>query len=91
MPSETITLIPPTRSLRVDFYSLAEEFLAEGDAQYRETIADCEGFIQQCSDEAAGCSLAPGRVPQSTFWLVRDGQRILGCSRLRHTLTAYLE
>jgi predicted acetyltransferase len=91
MPSENITLIQPTRSVRDDFYSLAEEFLAEVDARYCETIADFEGSIQKCLDEAVGRNLAPGRVPQSTFWLVRDGQRILGCSRLRHTLNAFLE
>ena len=91
MLNETIRLIEPTLSLRADFYSLAEEFLAEGDQRYREAIADFEGFIQLCSDETVGRNLAPGRVPQSAFWLIRDGQRILGCSRLRHTLNAFLE
>jgi predicted acetyltransferase len=91
MSNETIRLIEPTLSLRADFYSLAEEFLAEGDQRYREAIADFEGFIQLCSNEAVGRNLAPGRVPQSTFWLVRDGPKILGCSRLRHTLNAFLE
>ncbi|HEX9274487.1 MAG TPA: GNAT family N-acetyltransferase [Candidatus Binatia bacterium] len=91
MLNETIRLIEPTLSLRADFYSLAEEFLAEGDQRYHEAIRDFESFIQLCSDEAVGRNLAPGRVPQSTFWLVRDGQRILGCSRLRHTLNAFLE
>jgi predicted acetyltransferase len=91
MQNETPTLIEPTLILRDDFYALAEEFLAEGDQRYGEAIADFEGFVQLCSDEAVGSNLAPGRVPQSTFWLVRDGQRILGCSRLRHTLNAFLE
>ena len=91
MSNETIKLIEPTLSLRADFYSLAEEFLAEGDQRYREAIADFEGFIRLCSDEAAGRNLATGRVPQSTFWLIRDEQRILACSRLRHTLNAFLE
>jgi predicted acetyltransferase len=91
MQNETPTLIEPTLILRDDFYALAEEFLAEGDQRYGEAIADFEGFVQLCSDEAVGSNLAPGRVPQSTFWLVHDGQRILGCSRLRHTLNAFLE
>jgi predicted acetyltransferase len=91
MLNETLTLIEPTLILRDDFCSLADEFLAEGDQRCREAIADFEGFIQRCSNDALGRTLAPGRVPQSTFWLVRDGQRILGCSRLRHTLNAFLE
>jgi predicted acetyltransferase len=91
MSNETITLIRPTLTLRDDFYSLGEEFLADGDERYRETIGDFEGFINLCSDEAVRRNLAPGRVPQSTFWLVRNEQRILACSRLRHTLNPYLE
>ena len=91
MSNETIRLIEPTLSLRADFYSLAEEFLAEGDQRYREAIADFEGFIQRCADEAVGRNLPAGRVPQSIFWLVRNEQRILACSRLRHTLNTFLE
>ena len=91
MSNETTRLIEPTLSLKDDFYSLAEEFLAEGDQRYQEAIRDFEGFIQLCSDEAVGRNLEPGRVPQSTFWLVCNEQRILGCSRLRHILNAFLE
>jgi predicted acetyltransferase len=91
MAHEIIKLIEPTPSLTDDFYALAEEFSAEGDQRYQRAIADFDRFMQQCSDEAVGHNLAAGRVPQSTFWLVRGGQRILGCSRLRHTLNAFLE
>jgi predicted acetyltransferase len=91
MQNETLTLVEPTLILRDDFCAVAEEFMVEGDQRYREAIADFEGFIQLCSDEAVGRNLTPGRVSQSTFWLVRDGPRILGCSRLRHTLNAFLE
>jgi len=91
MSNETIRLIEPTLSLRTDFCSLAEEFLAEGDQRYRESIGDFERFIQLCSDEAVGRNLAPGRVPQSTFWLIRGEQKLLACSRLLHSLNAFLE
>ena len=91
MSNEAITLIEPILSLKDDFHFLAEEYLAEGDQRYQEAIRDFEGFIQLCSDEAVGRNLEPGRVPQSTFWLVRNEQRILGCSRLRHILNAFLE
>jgi predicted acetyltransferase len=91
MSNETLTLIEPTSLLKDDFYALTDEFLAEGDQRYREAIKDFERFIRLCSDEVLGRNLALGRVPQSTFWLVRDGERILGCSRLRHTLNEFLE
>ncbi len=91
MPNEILILIKPTLILKADFCSLAEEFLAEDDERYREATADFEEFVRLCSDEAVGRNLAPGRVQQSTFWLVQNEQRILACSRLRHTLTPYLE
>ena len=91
MLNETLTLVEPTLTLRDDFCSLAEEFFAEGDARYREATADLEEFVRLCSDEAVGRNLAPGRVPQTTFWLARNEQRILACSRLRHTLNPFLE
>jgi predicted acetyltransferase len=91
MPSETIRLIEPTVNFKEDFYALAEEFTAEGDDRYRDVITNFESFIQQCANEAAGLNLAPERVPQSTFWLVRNDRRILACSRVRHVLNAYLK
>jgi predicted acetyltransferase len=91
MANEAIHLIEPTYRLRDDFYSLAEEFSTEGNQQYQEATRDFEKFMQFCADEAAGRNLAPGRVPQTTFWLVEDNRKILGCSRLRHTLNAFLE
>ena len=87
----TITPIGPTLCLKEEFYSLAGEFLAEGDARYRDPSADFDSFIQLCADEPVGRNLAPGRGSAEYIWPVRDGQRILGCSRLRHTLKAYLE
>jgi hypothetical protein len=40
MSNETLTLIQPTLTLKDNFCSLADEFLAEGDQRYREAIAD---------------------------------------------------
>jgi predicted acetyltransferase len=91
MSNETVTLTKPTLDLREDFRALAEELIAAGDDRYKEPITDFEAFIQLCADEAIGRNLAPGRVPQSTFWLVRNEKRILACSRLRHKLNTYLE
>jgi predicted acetyltransferase len=91
MSNESITLIEATLHLTAAFYSLAEEFLADGDSRYRDAVTDFERFIQLCTDEAAGRKLAPGRVPQSTFWLIQNEQKILACSRLRHALNAFLQ
>lgn len=91
MPMEDIRLIEPTSRLAEDFCAMAAEFLAEGNDRYREAIADVGKFLEWCANGVVGADLPPGLVPWSTFWLVRDNQRILGCCRLRHQLNAHLE
>jgi predicted acetyltransferase len=85
-----IVLIKPTLKLAADFHRLADEHLAHGDNRYAEAALDVAAFITMCEAHDAGRSLPPGWVPQSTFWLVRNGERILGCSRVRHTLSTSL-
>ena len=70
---------------------MATEFLAEGDDRYRQAMGDIGKFVEWCAKGVIGADLPPDRVPWSTFWLVRDKERILGCCRLRHRLNAYLE
>lgn len=88
---EDISLIEPTPKLAEDFCEMATEFLGEGDDRYREAMADVRSFVEWCAKAAVGVDLPPDRVAWSTFWLVRDHQRILGCCRLRHQLNACLE
>ena len=38
-----------------------------------------------------GIDLKPNLVPQTTYWLVKDGTTIVGESRLRHALTPDLK
>src|SRR5262245_2960955 len=88
--SEQNALIRPTASLASDFQKLADEHRADGENRYEEAARDVPAFIRICEAHEAGRSLPPGWVRQSTFWLVRNGERILGCSRLRHELTPSL-
>jgi predicted acetyltransferase len=85
-----IVLIKPTASLATEFRALAEESLAAGDPRYQEAMRDVPQFIRLTEEHANGWNLPEGWVPQSTFWLVRGGERILGCSRVRHRLSAFL-
>jgi predicted acetyltransferase len=86
-----ITLITPTLELADDFCAMATEFLNEGDERYRKAMIDVEAYVDRCAKGRAGVDLPPEHVPWSTFWLVKDRRRILGCSRLRHYLNGYLE
>jgi predicted acetyltransferase len=89
--NERILLIKPTLSLASDFEMLAQEHLREGDTRYVDAVSDIARFVKRCEDGESGPSLFEGWVPQSTFWLVRNGERVLGCSRLRHSLTPFLQ
>ena len=88
--AESVALVHPTADLCDDFRALAEEFSSEGDDRYRDAARDVLVFVDVCTDHALGRNLPSGWVRQTTFWLVRDGRTILGCSRLRHRLTQFL-
>jgi predicted acetyltransferase len=85
-----LTLVKPTLRLADEFQRLACEHLAEGDRRYEEAAHNVAAFIATCDAHEAGRSLPAGWVPQSTFWLVRNHEHMLGCSRLRHALTQFL-
>jgi len=88
--AESVALVHPTADLCDDFRALAEEFSSEGDDRYRDAARDVLVFVDVCTDHALGRNLPSGWVRQTTFWLVRDGRTILGCSRLRHGLNHFL-
>ena len=96
MTEQHLALTRPCVELVSDYVALIREFEAMGEESFRMRPAgaiarDHEGFIRGTLDEEKGIDLAPGLVPQTTFWLVRDGERIVGEGRLRHRLTSSLE
>jgi predicted acetyltransferase len=88
--SEHIELVRPTLALGDDFRALAAEFRAQGDSRYRDAAHDVSAFVEMCRDHSIGRNLPADWVPQTTFSLVRDAKRIVGCSRFRHTLNQFL-
>lgn len=83
-----------TYTLSRDITALAANCHSAGNQLYREGLDRCETFeayVRRLNDYAHGLNVPDGYVPSSTFWLVRDGQTVLGCSRLRHRLTPALE
>src|SRR4051812_7830838 len=51
---------------------------------------DLQTFLQQCRDTEAGRNLPANKVPQSTYWLVSNGERVVGVVRVRHRLNEHL-
>jgi len=95
MESERIELVNPSVDFKSEFLSMLEEFLAEDDKRYRRQFEsackDFSAYVLKLVKHSGGIELAAGPVLQTTFWLVRDGRRILGQSELRQRLTPALE
>jgi predicted acetyltransferase len=93
-PDEKLELVLPDLSLREDFLEMCREYLVHGNPHERmlfgRALSDFAGYVQQCRNDSAGIDLELDQVPQTTFWLVRDGERIVAMSRLRHELTPHL-
>lgn len=69
--------------------------LGAGDNRFRGTSygrseCDLQTFLQECRDSENGCNIPADKVPQSTYWLVSDRDRVVGIVRVRHRLNEQL-
>jgi predicted acetyltransferase len=91
---ETLELIEPREDFQAEYLEFVEEFRQAGEGDELPggggTLqGDFSDFVRRLLDHGRGIGLPEGRVPASTFWLVR-GRRILGVCNLRHTLNDFL-
>lgn len=55
------------------------------------TLGDDFGaYVRKLNDASEGANLPEGWVPYDSYWLVRNGTRIIGECRLRHKLGPHL-
>ena len=93
MDREHLRLVEPEPALESEFLAVAEEYKALGDGRYTPAAADFAAYLAKLARESRGEGLAPGRVPSTALWLVRDdpsGTRLLGISNLRHRVNEAL-
>lgn len=88
--SSNIRLIEPNEEMAAEFLAMAEEYKATGSNRYRSALENFPQYLEQVSNYARGIKLNDDRVPESEFWLARDG-KIVARSKLRHRLNAALE
>ncbi|MBI1294755.1 GNAT family N-acetyltransferase [bacterium] len=95
--TSSIELISPSAELAVEFRAFVREQLEAGGSGYLPIFhliqTDFAAYVARLHAESDAKQTSPDRVPQSTFWLVRhaDGEtRVLGTSRLRHSLNERL-
>ena len=86
MTAGRIELIEPVRELSGEFEAVAEEYRALGDPRYVYDARNIDDYLGKCAAARDGIGLRGGIVPWTTYWLVRDGERLLGLTDLRHEL-----
>lgn len=94
MTARELELREPSLELLAAFKEMLDETLAQGEDGYPRlfdllglALDDLPGFVRRLDEFRRGVNLPWGLVPSSTWWLVADGGRVVGESRLRHRLT----
>jgi predicted acetyltransferase len=91
---EEMRIIRPDLTLRDAFYRYCDAFRAVKEpGQWLEKLAheDFVLYIQRLKDVELGLELPYGFVPSSMYWLIKEDNKIIGNSSLRHYLTPALE
>jgi predicted acetyltransferase len=85
----------PTPELESAYRDYLREFRGAASQEYQapsgEAIGDFRAFVTKLLNESQGLGLPEGWVPQTTWWLVSNDERVIGELRLRHRLTPSLE
>lgn len=93
--TDSLALVRPTVGLEQPYREMIAEFQAGAadDRNYavNEPGEDFGVLVDKLNNMEKGIGLRPGFVPQTTFWLVRDGNRVIGEIRLRHRLNPELD
>jgi predicted acetyltransferase len=86
-----LRLVEPTAALAAEFRDMATEWRDAGESKFEKALDDFEAYVAALENARLAENLPPDRVPGNTYWLLLDGHRIVGTSRLRHWLLPHLE
>jgi predicted acetyltransferase len=91
---ENVKLVKPTVELREEYLDFYDEWKASGEDMVPWVIkkdpAKFDDMIQSLHDAEIGENLPAGWVPDSTYWLMTDHNRLAGVVNIRHSLTEKL-
>lgn len=86
-----LTLVRPCLDLCDSYRSHVDEFLQGGEQLIPFPLTypneDSAALLLKLQNQSQGIELAPGFIPNSTFWLAKDDREVVGVSNLRHELT----
>ena len=89
-----LKLEEPHSGLQDSYRGLVREFVDRGEPLVPFPLAfpndDFPAFLARLAGCRRGEGIPEGFVPHSTYWLVRNGEEVVGASNLRHRLTEAL-
>ncbi|AIY75316.1 TPA: GNAT family N-acetyltransferase [Bacillus tropicus] len=89
-----VSLLTPTTDLQDEYLDFYNEWKDSGETMIPWVISkDPSNFpamVQELLDAHNGVNLPQSWVPDSTYWLVTDNNRIVGTVNIRHSLTEHL-
>ncbi|MEN4011752.1 MAG: GNAT family N-acetyltransferase [Bellilinea sp.] len=95
LTEENLSAIHLHPDLHAALLDMAQDFHAQGDNRFNLLLRGSNeiffAFLRDLAADAQEDDLPPGMVPQSTLWLLKDGSRLLGFSRLRRRMESNLE
>ena len=89
-----VRLTVPTVELQESYLSFYQEWIDSGEQMTPWVIekdpADFKEMLQFLENHSKGINIPDGFVPDSTFWLINEENRVLGAVNIRHELTEVL-
>lgn len=91
---ENVRLVKPSPEYKEEYLDFHKEWKSSGEDMIPWVIkkdpSDFNEMIQSLLDAEKGKNLPQGWVPDTTFWLVEENNRVLGVVNIRHSLTENL-
>lgn len=89
-----LRLVMPAIDLEKEYFSFYQEWINSGEKMVPWVIqkdpTNFSEMVQFLHNSAKGIGIKEGWVPDSTYWLVNEDNRILGVVNIRHQLTELL-
>jgi len=90
-----LKLIEPSLNFQNEYIRFLDDFKSTGEELIpfvlNYDISNFQDFIQKLKDSSLGIKLCEGRVPDSTFWMIDENNKIIGVVNIRHKLNDKLK
>jgi len=92
--SEQVYLIEPTVELEQAYLDFYQDWIASGESIVPWVVSkdpsDFQGLVQFQTERERGENIPDNWVPDSTFWLVSEQNKVIGAVNIRHELNERL-